>query len=149
MNTENDDRHSIFRDIDVEHNQMRTLLASVHRVLTDRSHSVGEVVTALESLSEFLRAHFLHEDEGGFFEQITEQAPRLSERAQAVQQEHAALLVDLKSMQQFAAEGTTEDAWWKQLDAEFHRLSKKLMDHEHNEQDLLQRSFTDEIGTGD
>ena len=148
MNT-HDDRHQIFKDIDVEHAEMRTLLASVHKVLADRSQPASEVVATLDSFFGFLQTHFKHEDEGGFFDEITEQSPRLSERADEVQGEHAALLEECQTLKDLAAKREANDAWWDQLNSGFHRLSKQLMHHEHREEDLLQESFTDEIGTGD
>jgi hemerythrin len=147
--TTNDNLHPIFRDIDVEHAEMRTLLASVHRSFTDRSQSVTEVTSMLDSFIDFLKAHFVHEDEGGFFTQITEQSPRLSERAEAVRTEHSALLTECKNFRALADKGNIDDAWWNDLTAAFLQLSKHLMQHEHREQDLLQESFNDEIGTGD
>ena len=149
MNTK-DHRDSVFQDINGEHAEMRTLLGRVHRVLSDRSNSVAEVVQMLGSLLDFLKLHFEHEDQGGgFFDQITEQTPRLSERADEVRQEHAGLLQEFQSLQDLAAQGTANDAWWDQLNSGFQRLSKHLMQHEHREEDLLQESFNDDIGAGD
>jgi iron-sulfur cluster repair protein YtfE (RIC family) len=148
LNT-NEDLHPIFRDVDVEHAEMRELLANVHRVLADQNQSSSEVVAMLDSLFGFLKAHFQHEDEGGFFDQITEQSPRLSDRAEEVQQEHATLLTEFQTLRALAERGGGDAAWWSQLNSEFHRLCKQLMHHEHREEDLLQESFNDEIGTGD
>lgn len=148
MNT-NDDLHPVFRDIDLEHAAMRKLLACAHQVLANRTQTSSEVLAMLDSLLGFLRAHFQHEDEGGFFDQITEQSPRLSDRAEKVRDEHATLLSDFQTLRALAAQGETDDAWWSRLDSEFHRISKELMHHEHREEDLLQESFNDDVGTGD
>lgn len=148
LNT-NDDLHPIVRDVDNEHAQMRKLLADFHDVLTEKTKSSADVVSMLDSFFEFLKGHFQHEDDGGFFDLITEQTPRLSERADEVQKEHATLLSEFQSLRTLADQGEADEAWWSKLDTEFHRLSKQLMHHEHREQDLLQESFNEEIGTGD
>lgn len=145
-----DDVHPIFREIDVEHAEMRKLLGSVHRVLADRAQSAEEVVSVLDSFLVFLKQHFEHEDQrGGFFAQITEQAPRLSERADSVSHEHETLLNNFQALRNGAAEGPSDDAWWERLNSGFQQLSKELMHHEHREEELLQESYHEDIGTGD
>ena len=148
--TTNSDLHPIFQAIDVEHAEMRKLLGSVHHVLADRSRPVSEVVAVLDSFLQFLKQHFEHEDQGGgFFDQITDQTPRLSDRADDVRHEHAGLLDDFKKLRDLAVEGAADDAWWGQLNSSFQTISKELMHHERREEDLLQESFNEDIGTGD
>ncbi len=140
---------AIFEDIDDEHKEMRTMLGNVHAILKSRSESVENVRKALERVCSYLEAHFHKEDKGGFFAEITSQAPRLSDRAEQVSHEHEGLLASFAKFAQHAGMGDGGSQWWEQLDTEFHNVSKQLMEHEHREQDLLQQAFNEDIGSGD
>lgn len=145
-----EDLHPIFGEIDLEHAEMRKLLRSVHSILADRSRDASEVASVVDSFLAFLKQHFEHEDQGGgFFDQISEQTPRLSERADEVRHEHADLLDDFQALKHLADAKTADAAWWDQLNSRFQSISKELMHHERREEDLLQESFNEDIGTGD
>ncbi len=143
------DQSPIFGDIDAEHGKMRHILGDLHSMVEDRRATKDAIVSALDSFVEYLRDHFAHEDEGGFFQEITAIAPRLSGRANAIGREHVELLAAMEAYRDTAKAGTADSAWWDHLDKEFHRLMKDLMQHEHREQNLLQEAFHDDIGAGD
>ena len=144
-----DDSPPIFERIVGEHANLRDLLGEMHRIIAGRSESVDNVVKSLDSLIDYLRRHFQHEEDGGFFGEIAALAPRLSERAEEVCREHVELLTAIESFRDTARGGTATGAWWERLNSEFHRLMKDLMHHERREQDLLQEAFNVDIGTGD
>lgn len=139
----------IFHDIDDEHKQMRVLLGDVHSILKSRTESVEHVKRAFKGVATYLQQHFDNEDEGGFFAEIVQQAPRLSEPAKQVSQEHARLLADFSELTERAGQGDGTAEWWDKMGTQFHDVSKQLMEHEHREQELLQRAFTEDVGTGD
>jgi len=144
----NASEQNIHERIQREHDALRELLGKVHRTLTKRRESVANVSEMLQSLHRHVRTHFDEEEQGGFFEEIVSQAPRLSTRAETIQGEHARLNNDLLELIVCADDAKSED-WWQNLEAKFHEFSKELMRHESKENELLLEAYSDDIGAAD
>jgi iron-sulfur cluster repair protein YtfE (RIC family) len=145
MNSESDARHE---QIQREHEELRGLLGEIHRVLSERLESVANVSEMLASLSKHIETHFSEEEVDGFFDDIVEQAPRLSTRTSALRNEHVRLLESVRALAGLARSEDCRD-WWEQLERKFHTFSKELMQHEGSENELLQDSLEDDIGAQD
>lgn len=143
-----EDSSPVLNKIEAEHKDMREHLRELHRILDTRADPI-RAITAIGAFVACLREHFRHEDEGGFFAEITEVAPRLSSRAEAVSHEHAGLLTIMEAFDAKVRDTQDSSAWWNETSQEFHRLIKELMHHERREQELLQEAYLDDIGTGD
>lgn len=149
MKLHDDSSSPIFQQIDDEHHQMRELVGNLHRMLDQRSDPAA-AMQAMDAYVQYLHDHFQHEDDGGFFDGITNIAPRLSERANAVSHEHEQLLSSATVFRDTLRSTQSPSAtWWDEFEQGFHRLAKALMQHERREQELLQEAFLDDIGTGD
>ena len=132
-----------------EHRVLRELLVKVHQALTQHQQNIAEVSSLFNSLRNQIEEHFREEEEGGFFEQITDQAPRLEHRADEVRGEHAQLRDSISRLCFDVATGNGSEAWWQQLEEQFHAFSKELMRHEGHENELLQEAYQQDIGPSD
>ena len=140
---------NIFGRIDAEHQELRDLLARIHRTLANDQSSVEEVTKLLRTLCDDLRAHFRNEEEQGFFSQITDHAPRLTSHADSLCGEHLEMLLDAEALAKQSEMGDGTDRWRQALSEAFHSLSKQLMHHESEENQLLQQAYSEDIGGQD
>ncbi len=147
MNEESD--HAIYEEIRREHDELRVKLGLVHRMLTGRNDPVDKVAESLASLCDQLEHHFLNEEDGGFFDEVSEQAPRLTERSDEIRAEHAGLRTAIRKLKETAQDGDDSADWWSQMDKSFHQFSKDLMHHESKENELLQDAFNEDIAAAD
>ena len=147
MNSQ-DDSSPVFRNIEAEHQSMRELLKELHHVFDARVDPAG-VIQAIGEFVAYLGEHFEHEDKDGFFEEITEVAPRLSRRVEAVSHEHVQLLATAQAFEAHVRDTQGSSSWWDEISQEFHRMVTALMDHERRERKLLREAYLDDIGTGD
>lgn len=147
----NDDAHihESFEQIRREHAELRELLGSVSRALADREISLEQASEMFTSLRGQIVKHFETEEQGQFFEEIIDHAPRLSDRANATCDEHEQLLAQVKQMADLALEKAGTPDWWQQLNDQFHDFSKGLMHHESQEMELMQEAYGEDIGSKD
>jgi iron-sulfur cluster repair protein YtfE (RIC family) len=132
-----------------EHERLRELLGQISRELASHRGTPARVTRQLRTLRDELDTHFAEEEDHGFFEQITEQAPRFSGQTQKLSDQHVDMLSKLAVLIDDSEHGDGSDAWWDGLVAEFHALSRELMQHEHEENELLQKAYSVDIGTKD
>lgn len=147
--TETNTSHDVFEQTRQEHEELRDLLGAVTRALSQRHDTVDRVAELLTTLSEHAQTHFDQEESSGFFEQVVAKAPRLSDRADALLQEHAALRETLRSLATQARENRTSPDWWDDMEKGFHDFSKRLMHHESEENAILQEAYGQDIGSQD
>lgn len=143
------DRSKVYQHIRDEHEALRQLLGHLHQVLTGRTQMPDHVAEMIASLRKHLTTHFREEEEDGFFDEIVEQAPRLSGQAGQLCEEHISLREAVEELDRVAATKTGSASWWEEVTERFHRLSKKLMHHEHKENELLQDAYENDIGAKD
>ena len=141
-------RHELFEQIEQDHAELRKLLSELHQVLAKKLESVARVAELVASLTDHLETHFEEEEATGVFEQVTAREPRLSDRASALYAEHDELRKTMHALNQAAKSGGGTD-WWEQLEVAFHDFSKGLMHHEHQENELVQEAYDQDIGAGD
>jgi hypothetical protein len=103
----------------------------------------------MAELAAHLKSHFEVEEEGGFFTQVVARAPRLADQVGQLSDEHKSMTKTVESLCIEAANGDGSAAWWEKNDADFHRLSKELMQHENHENQILQDAYTEDIGSDD
>jgi len=141
--------HEIQERIRQEHERLRDLLGQITREMSARKGTAADLAQQLRSLRDQLHAHFVEEEEHGFFDQITSQAPRLSGQTEKLCEEHVDMLDKLDKLVGQAEQGDGSDDWWSGLVKAFHDLSRELMQHEHEENELLQKVYSDDIGEKD
>ena len=93
--------------------------------------------------------HFAEEETAGFFDDVVDRAPRLSDRIDALRTEHQQLLAAIRRLNEVAGDGDGSADWWQRLEAAFHQFSNDLMHHESTENEILLEAYTDDIGAAD
>jgi iron-sulfur cluster repair protein YtfE (RIC family) len=132
-----------------EHNALREKLGRIHTVLAGREPNQAEIETLLSEFLHTLLVHFSNEEDQGFFDEVTAQAPRLASQAGKLCVEHKQLLRDADELFRFATAGSPSMPWWRELHTRCHEFSKRLMHHESEENRLLQEAHQADIGTYD
>jgi iron-sulfur cluster repair protein YtfE (RIC family) len=135
--------------VESQHRVLREMLAEVRRTLESQPDSLDILGSQLSALAQKLQEHFLEEEEGGFFEHIRKRAPQLSTDSTQLEEEHVDLLGQIRDLVAKVATCEGSEPWWQDLKAEFHDFSKLLMQHESLENQLLQRAYSEDIGSHD
>lgn len=135
--------------VEQQHEEIRQSIAEIHRVLAAGESTAPQLAARLKAFCSMLDDHFRTEEADGFFDQITDQAPRLSPRADKLCHEHQQMLGGAKSLVKQAIDGDGSQAWRETLNKAFHEFSRSLMHHESEENELLQQAYTDDIGDKD
>jgi iron-sulfur cluster repair protein YtfE (RIC family) len=132
-----------------EHEELRETLGKIHRTLGKREAAVAAVAEMLSLLGDDVETHFSDEETTGFFDNVLDRAPRLSDRIDALRSQHQELSATVESLQEVATSGDGSDDWWRRIETAFHDFSKELMHHEGSENELLLEAYTDDIGAAD
>jgi iron-sulfur cluster repair protein YtfE (RIC family) len=141
--------HDINERIRREHDRLRDLLGTISREMTAHKGTAAKLAQQLQSLRDQLHTHFVEEEDHGFFEQINDLAPRFTRETDQLCAEHVEMLGKVDKLVNQAEQGDGPDSWWTALVTAFHELSRELMQHEHEENDLLQKAYDDDIGEKD
>lgn len=142
-------RRDTLEEIQREHEELRKQLGNVRQTLAKRLATVVNVAELIGKLCEEVETHFTQEEIDGFFDQVVEQAPRLSSNTEQLRAEHVRLRELIRDLSRCAGAGDGSDDWWERIEAQFHEFSKQLMRHESKENELLQSAYTDDIGQAD
>ena len=142
-------REKEYEQIRQEHEDLRQHLGALHHILAERQLPPGEVVASFRQLREELVEHFRDEEEGGFFHNVVDHAPRYSEQVDQLCKEHEQSLQDIDQMTHDAEVGEATAEWWAALSQRFHDFSCDLMNHESKENQLLQNTYGIDIGAND
>ena len=132
-----------------QHEQLRDLAHSISQALGVRQLPPDEIVRQLSVLRDGLESHFRNEETAGFLEQIAEHAPRLAGRTARLCAEHLEILSETNNLLEQVMQGDGSEGWWCFIEAAFHDFRKRLMEHEREENELLQRAYSDDIGSKD
>ena len=142
-------KHELSEEILREHEDLRELLGKIHRMLANRLESVASVSEMLASFGEHVELHFAEEETAGFFDDVVDRAPWLSNRIDALRTEHQQFLAAVRKLNEVAADGDGSADWFQRLESAFHRFSSELMHHESVENAILLEAYTDDIGAAD
>src|SRR6476660_10254724 len=127
-----------------EHDVLRDKLKRIHAVLA-APPAQDEIEALLREFLTTLVVHFSNEENEGFFSEVTACAPLLKERAGKLCVEHRQMLHDANELCRFAAAGSPSIPWWRELSSRCHVFSKRLMQHEIDENKLLHESHMADI----
>ncbi|MEX0819828.1 MAG: hemerythrin domain-containing protein [Pirellulaceae bacterium] len=129
-----------------EHECLHQSLDELRRLFEERQ-SPGKVAPALAQFAEHVQAHFIHEEEEeGFFDTVTDQAPRLKMRSDVLIEEHVAMARELAKLQRHTTDGVVAADWWSRLSDEFESFWQSFCRHERAENELVLEAFDDDIG---
>jgi len=143
------EKASHYEEIRREHEELRALLGTVHRTLAEQKETVPHVSEMMASLCEHLETHFNEEEFDGFFDDVSQRAPRVTEITNELRDEHNSFRETIRGLAETAANGDASAEWWHRLEHDFHSFSTELMHHESKENELLQDVYTDDIGSAD
>jgi hypothetical protein len=132
-----------------EHDALRDKVRRIHSVLAEPEPAQAESEKLLRDFLTALIVHFSNEENEGFFSEVTTRAPRLSDRAGRLCVEHRELLHEAEELCRFASAGSPSMPWWRELSSRCHDFSKRLMQHESEENKLLQEAHQSDIGAVD
>jgi hemerythrin-like domain-containing protein len=132
-----------------EHACLREMLDNIRSTLIARNASRSAVAAMFQQLSLVVLEHFEHEEQGGYFTEVIERAPRLSERADALLSEHPAMATQLVTLRTFAARRDEPVQWFASLSEMFERFVECFRAHETAENQLVQEAYSDDIGAED
>jgi hypothetical protein len=141
--------HTVVRRIMQEDGALRDKLRHIHNAIVDVKPSAEEVEHLLRDFKRLLEFHFIHEEKEGFFQEVTNKAPRLAERAKILCEEHRKMLADSGELCRFAAAGSPSVPWWHELRGRCQEFSNRLKQHENEECALLQETHQTDLGRGD
>jgi len=144
--TQSPNRHALFQQIQQDQEELRRLLGEVRQALSQKRATVAELA---KTLADQLHAHFDEEEATGIFSEVASRAPRLADRAGALRGEHERLRQAVLAFSQAAQGGDGGADWWEQLERAFRDFSQDLMRHEHEENELVQVAYDQDLGAGD
>ena len=141
--------HDFFKMLQTEHRELAGALSQIQKALSQPDRERAQVTGLITEMAELVESHFHHEEEGGYFSEALEQAPRLTLKAQALLEQHPALLEDVSKLGILAEAGVESEAWWTKIETDFAAFAKRFVEHEASENRLVLEAFTDDIGTAD
>ena len=132
-----------------QHIQIEALVEALHRRFETGKKISRNLVSLLNSLTAHLENHFEMEEEGGYFSELVQRAPRLSERLNSLLKQHGELLRESREMVELAREALAEEKESPELSERFDQFRKKLLGHEKAEINMLQEAYTRDLGSKD
>jgi len=137
-------RHEHFEGIVEEHRRLRELLELISTSLTRRERSVYRLASLLEDLEGHLRSHFEHEERGGYLEEALALAPHFANRAARLVGEHSQFLQMVREMHD-----ATSDCGWEAVAGHFQDFTHRFVEHEADENRLVQDAMLRDIEAED
>lgn len=139
----------VFEEVDAEHHELDCLYAQIRVSLNDGLAQPSIIGQWLVQLAEELTSHFAREEQGGYFDEIVELAPRLSSAAEALQREHGELLTRLDQLRQRLSVAPNGSAHLESTRRDFEAFLCECALHESRETALVQEAYLSDIGMGD
>ena len=142
-------RRSAIDQARMEHDLLEAKLKYLNLQLENRQVPLDEIVRLLDGLRKFFVLHFQKEESAGLFDVVAERAPHLTRLVSRLTQEHYELLARIDNLVRFARRGTGQPLCWHMLSLRLRDFTKKLQQHESEENGLLQMAYCDDLGTKD
>ena len=140
---------NIVHRMEAEHEDLNGLLQRIQGKMSSLPATDGDLTVLFLGLRDALRDHFRHEEEEGLFAQIADHAPRLADRADDLCSEHAQMLREVGSLVEQAKSFRGNEHFRRLLHDAFDRLRERLIRHESDENELLQRTYGEDIAGQD
>jgi len=123
-----------------DHDELRDLLHEIQERLAKRLGTVARVTETLADFCDVLERHFSAEEIGGFFDEILEREPQLTESVEAVKADHTKLREAIQRLLRASSDERHSD-WWEEMERSFKEFSRTLMKHEQAERQLLFEAY--------
>lgn len=131
------------------------VLAEARRICAQlvASHKSGSQLTqVLSGLRDQLALHFALEEAYGYFDDPLYVAPHLGERAEALRKQHRSLYLEASSLAEDVegiAYGRGKHLTAVDIGLRLEAFSKRLQEHESQENELIVGAYDDDLGVGD
>jgi len=132
-----------------DHAGLRDLLEQARQTVARREAPRHEIVDLIDDLAEAVLEHFQQEEAGGYFAKAVEAAPQFRQRAEQLCREHAAMVEQIKGLQEHAACVGESADWWQTLEHALSRFLACFRSHEAAENTLLQEAYCHDLGAED
>lgn len=103
----------------------------------------------LEELERFLAAHFAREEAQGHLEQALQVAPRYSNRARRLREEHAQMLREMRRIRLMALGADLSSRDWADVYQVYDALAERLRLHDEAENEIAMTAVLEDLGPGD
>ncbi|MDP7016945.1 MAG: hemerythrin domain-containing protein [Pirellulaceae bacterium] len=131
-----------------EHDELEGALHRLRLALADRSETPAVMRSLFHNLATELETHFAHEERGGYFSEVLAAAPRLQNQIELLERQHRPLLVMIKQVRD-SIDGRLGATWWEDTAAHFEDFVHHFIEHEVDENSLLQEAYCQDIGSDD
>lgn len=131
----------------VQHRDLHRLVQAVREAL-EPPHNAGAVRGTARGLREHLAVHFAQEEQGGFMEEAIARMPRLSAAVTHVLRDHPGLLAELDRWIESLPVSDDPSAWVTAA-SDFAVFADHLLEHERNENAVVQEGYNEDLGLVD
>lgn len=128
-----------------EHRALRDLLGQVGTAIASPRCGHRQWSNLMQTLRDQLAGHFRHEEEGGYFREVVTAAPWLGKQASSLEQEHALLRARIDDL----VASRFNDRSRVERQDQFQTFCELLLAHEVRENNLVQQSLCDDLGSAD
>jgi len=145
---------SIVKEIRDEHRACMQLLSEVEECLDsppdDPAGWISDLKQKLTELTAALDEHFTGEEAGPVFRKLPIQHPRLAGPLKQLEEEHATMRSELKTVLDKADELSQPEVFeLRELNARVQLFVARLRRHEAAENEIVIQAYWDEVGVGD
>lgn len=136
-----------------EHRELHAAIAAVRCLLEKGAGSpeacIDELVAALNALRGHLADHFAKEERGGFLEESVARVPRLSRAVAAIMADHPRVLAEIDALIESVPTTAMPREAWRSCGEGFERFAGHLVNHERNENSVVQEGYNEDLGLVD
>jgi hypothetical protein len=135
-----------------QHRELHELLVTVRHAFAASSAAVPDrpaiLHDGLVELRDHLQGHFRQEEAGGFMEESLARMPRLARAAREVLGQHRGLLTEIDRLIATLPASDAPPSEWTRAAADFELLTTHLLDHERQENAVVQEGYNEDLGLG-
>ncbi len=139
--------------IRAQHMALRQQIRALEQLFEQRNGAddlrVRRTLALLEGFDPTLREHFAVEERGGYFSEVLQVAPRLSRRAERLQQNHLEFSRRLDRLLELTRDAVGAPDKWERVTAGVADFLRELNFHEDAENELVREAFMHDLGQGD
>lgn len=132
-----------------EHHELEALYERICNTLADRSECLETVRDLFQEMAQRVRRHFENEEQGGYFREIVELAPRCADKADQLEREHAELMEVAEQLARDIRHARETQVWRLAIRLDFENFIRRCEEHEAAETELVQEAYLQDIGAQD
>lgn len=141
--------HAYYEEVLREHRELLAVSRRIREALDARRGGKSSLPSMFSELASHLTSHFAFECEGGYLSEALENAPHLQSQADRLERQHPDLLAAVLKMRDHIDRDEESEAWWQLLMDQFEAFSESLIEHERDENRLVQEALDRDSGAKD